>query len=156
MPVTFNERIGSLLIDGGVGVMKGSSDFGNDLGHQMYGNATMWLRHVDEVSEVHTVHELEHEIGEVTCLAEVVNRRDVWMIQARHRPRLASKALVKGGVIFHNRGQVVNIEDLHEGQQYSATIVTELPPTMMTESDYKLYVSQAPPRRPVRRAAARG
>ena len=52
----------------------------------------------DHLPQVQAVDELHEEVVQAACLAEVVQRDDVRVIQARESPRFAGESLGEGGV----------------------------------------------------------
>jgi hypothetical protein len=56
------------------------------------------------------------------------------------------KELRESGVIVMRDGEPVDLTQLKKGQKLTATIVTERPPEIISESELQVLVSQAPPR----------
>ena len=65
--------------------------------------------------------------------------------------KFTAKELRKRDVIIYRNGKPVSISDLRKGDKLSATIVTQLPPEILTQTEYDVFAKS----QPVRTAQAR-
>ncbi len=55
------------------------------------------------------------------------------------------KDMRSSNLIIHRDGKPVDIYDLRKGDELTATIISDLPPETMTETDLRVFVENAPP-----------
>ena len=62
--------------------------------------------------------------------------------------KFTTKELEKSNLVIHDRdGKIISPMDLRKGQKFSAIVITELPPEVITENELEIFVQQAPPRK---------
>jgi hypothetical protein len=89
--------------------------------------------------------------------AEVVHTSNTVVVlkgeDGKHR-KFTAKELREKGIIVYRDGEQVAIQDLRKGDKLTATIVTEVPPVIMTETEFEVF-AQAAPAPPTRTAQTR-
>ena len=64
--------------------------------------------------------------------------------------KFTSKEIREAGFVIHDaNNKLMSPNDLRKGQVFRATVITELPPEVITESELEVFVQQAPPPRKV-------
>jgi hypothetical protein len=71
--------------------------------------------------------------------AVVVRREDGEVV------KFTSKSLKKTGAVITKDGKPIDLTTLRQGDMIEATIISEGPPTMVTEEEMKVYAASAPP-----------
>jgi LPXTG-motif cell wall-anchored protein len=68
--------------------------------------------------------------------------------------KFTAKEIREGGFVIHDvNDKVLSPNDLRKGDVFRATVITELPPEIITENELEVFVQQAPPpQEPARRA----
>lgn len=60
--------------------------------------------------------------------------------------KFTAKEIREAGFIIHDaNGKLMSANDLRKGQVFRATVITELPPEVITENELEVFVQQAPP-----------
>jgi hypothetical protein len=59
--------------------------------------------------------------------------------------KFTSKSLKKTGAVITKDGKPIDLTTLRQGDMIEATIISEGPPTMVTEEEMKVYAASAPP-----------
>jgi len=64
--------------------------------------------------------------------------------------KFTAKEIREGGFVIHDaNGNLISPNDLRKGDIFQATVISELPPEIITENELEVFVQQAPPQRQV-------
>lgn len=69
--------------------------------------------------------------------------------------KFTAKDIEQRNIVIYKDGKQISPYDLKDGDNVSATVVTELPPEIITETDVQAFVAMPPKPRPVRVAQAK-